>query len=101
MNKFNIKILICVFFIPSIFLLQEADNAETANPRLDSTKVTIHIPGFSSEDGRNVQTLHHTCGQMMNKSFKVQVLYDNIEPVESWPVYFNIISTPEKSEEQK
>jgi phosphate:Na+ symporter len=99
-NNINYCILLLLFIISAKFgLAQEADT--TIIPAIDSSKVTLLNAQHLSTDGPVTETLHHTAGEVLKNPFKVQVLYNGKEPVEGWPVYFSVISTPPKAEGTK
>jgi phosphate:Na+ symporter len=88
-------LLVLLVFSANIIFAVEPDSIIA--PLFDSSKVVL--VKASLQDGKEPVTdaYHHTAGEVLEKPFRVQVLYKNIEPVEGWPVYFLVISTPAKA----
>jgi phosphate:Na+ symporter len=94
-NNIKISFSILLLFLivtAKIGLAQEADTMVI--PTIDSSKVTLLNAHYLSANGSVTETRHQTAGEILESPFKVQVLYNDKEPVEGWPVYFTMISTP-------
>jgi len=92
--------LVCLFvsYFFTIFnftLAQEIDTVQTAS--IDSTRITIIKAFDTTPQEPNSETFYATVGEVVEKSFKVRILFDEIQPVKKFPVYFKIISIPHKS----
>jgi len=91
--KKNIQIIIGIFlFIISsqlnVLLAQDVDSTIVASS--DSSKVSLF-----SENGKHPS--YQTAKEILDNPFHVRVLHSGVKPVEGWPVYFSIVSTPQKS----
>ena len=90
-----IILLSFLFLNANLVLAQEVDS--TVIPAIDSSKVILLNAIHPNTDGPVTETYHQTAGEKLEKSFKVQVLYNSEKPMEGWPVYFSVISTPTKA----
>jgi phosphate:Na+ symporter len=95
---FYILLLFLTVFAKSV-LAQEADSIII--PAIDSSKVILVNAHPQRSDVPVTETSHQTAGKILENPFKVQVLDNGKEPVEGWPVYFSVISTPQKAEGTK
>ncbi|MBT8382072.1 MAG: Na/Pi symporter, partial [Ignavibacteria bacterium] len=90
-----INLLLFLNASTNLVFAQEVDS--TIIPAIDSSKVILLNAIHPNTDGPVTETYHQTAGEKLEKSFKVQVLYNSEKPLEGWPVYFSVISTPTKA----
>ncbi|RKY93731.1 MAG: hypothetical protein DRQ13_09110 [Ignavibacteriae bacterium] len=83
-----------MFLIVSANLVFAEEADSTVIPAIDSSKVILLNACHPNGNGPETDTHHQTAGEILESPYKVQVLYSGKEPVEGWPVYFSVISTP-------
>ncbi|MEE9432560.1 MAG: Na/Pi symporter [Melioribacteraceae bacterium] len=89
--KKHIQILIAFLIVGTQVNILFAQASDSINvTRFDSSNVSI-----VNENGQHPN--YQTAKETLEKPFKVRVLYKNAKPVEGWPVYFSVISSPQKS----
>ncbi len=92
-NPLLIFILILILLTP-IF---GAEFKDFNTSQFDSTKMSIQIIDNYNSKNKLSKVLHSTANSIINKPLSVKVLFDNVKPIKGVPVYFSIISTPQKS----
>jgi phosphate:Na+ symporter len=100
----NIKIIFSILLLflivsANLGLAQEVDT--TIIPTIDSSKVILLNTDYPDGSISLTDVPHETAGEILENPFKVQVLYQGKEPLEGWPVYFTVISTPPKADGTK
>ncbi len=97
-SNISISFIILLSFLildANLVFAQEVDSAII--PAIDSSKVTLINAVYPDTDSPTTTSYHQTAGEKLDKPFKVQVLYNDEVPMEGWPVYFSVISTPTKA----
>ncbi|MEN8192484.1 MAG: Na/Pi symporter [Bacteroidota bacterium] len=94
-----ITIVIILLLLQNTILCVETDSLNTV--QIDSTKLVLINANDPSGNGPLTQTFHSTAGEIIESPFRVRVLYNSTNPIEGYPVYFNIISSPKKSKGTK
>lgn len=95
-KKSFILILIVTNIVFSHFVeLNELDTLITFP--LDSSKISILNVSYSANAPSQAQVYYQTVNEVIERPLKVRVLYDNLKPIENYPVHFSIISFPPKS----
>ncbi len=74
--------------------LQAEGKDSLAATTFDSSKVILIKTHLHGDKQLVTDVFHQTAGESLDKPFRVKVLYDSREPIQDWPVYFSIISTP-------
>jgi phosphate:Na+ symporter len=94
--NFNIY-LVTVFILISCLELFGTDFKDFNSSPFDSTKMSIEIIGNYDSNNKQTKVLHSTANSRIDSPLSVKVLYNKNEPIKGVPVYFSIISTPQKS----
>lgn len=63
----------------------------------DSTKMSIEIVENHNSKNRLTKVFHSTANSLLQNPLSVKVLYNGEKPIKGVPVYFSILSTPQKS----
>lgn len=63
----------------------------------DSTKMSIEIVDNHNSKNRLTKVFHSTANSLLENPLSVKVLYNGGNPIKGVPVYFSILSTPQKS----
>ena len=63
----------------------------------DSTKMSIEIIENHNSKNKFTKVFHSTANSLLQNPLSVKVLYDGSQPIKGVPVYFSILSTPQKS----
>ncbi len=88
--------LILLFFISitNIFGIEFKDFNLSS---FDSTKMSIEIVENRNLKNKLIKVFHSTANSLLQNPLRVKVLYNGGEPIKGVPVYFSILSTPQKS----
>lgn len=93
--RFN---LILIFFILSAATIIFGTEFKDFNiSPFDSTKMSIEITDNHNSKNRLTKVFHSTANSLLQNPLSVKVFYDERNPVKGVPVYFSILSTPQKS----
>lgn len=98
-----IQILIGLLFLTisshlNVSFAQDADSTTVAT--FDSSKVSL-AKVYNNGTKTSTPTFYQTAKETLDNSLKVRVFYEGVKPVEGWPVYFSIVSSPEKAKGTK
>ncbi len=94
-SSFNLYLIIFIL-ISSTALLGTEFNEFKAT-QFDSTKMSIQIVNNFKSKNKLTKVLYSTANAKINKPLSVKVLFNNVKPIKGVPVYFSIVSTPQKS----
>ncbi|MCF6270939.1 MAG: Na/Pi symporter [Melioribacteraceae bacterium] len=92
--KFYSTLLFFILLVANIFGTEFKD---FNLPPFDSTKMSIEILGNQNSKNRLTKVFHSTANSLLQNPLRVKVLYNGDEPIKGVPVYFAILSTPQKS----
>lgn len=94
--KYKYTLLLSLILGICTFLSANENNVSIKN-EIDSSKISITKINITSPEELNTETFYATVNNQIENPFKVKVLYNGTKPVNNIPVYFQIISIPNKS----
>ncbi len=92
--RINLTLLFFILLITNIF---GTDFKDFNISPFDSTKMTIEIVENHNSKNRLTKVFHSTANSLLQNPLSVKVLYNGRTPIKGVPVYFSILSTPQKS----
>lgn len=92
--KWNSALIFLILSITNIFGTEFKDFNISS---LDSTKMSIEIIDNHNSKNRLTKVFHSTANSLLQNPLSVKVVYSDGNPIEGVPVYFSILSTPQKS----
>jgi len=92
--KWNSVLLFLILLTATIFASDFQDYNVSS---FDSTKMSIEIIDNHNSKNRLTKVFHSTANSLLQNPLSVKVIYSDGKPIKGAPVYFSILSTPQKS----
>jgi phosphate:Na+ symporter len=100
-KRWNISFIILGLFILIEENLQAQKTDSAFIKSIDSSKIILINGNGQNSNGSFSDEYYQTAGQILDKPFRVRVVFSNNTPVKGCPVYFSTISIPAKSKDTK